>query len=149
MILYLDTSSLIKLFIDETHCDLVRSWADQAAVLCSSRVAYPEAMSAIARRWRAEDLDDEEFRLLRQALAEQWQDFVVVNLDEVAAGDLAVEHGLRGFDAVHLAAALGFLSRAGSVAVFFSSFDDRLNRAARSEGLVVLGADSGQSLAMP
>jgi predicted nucleic acid-binding protein len=106
-------------------------------------------MSAIARRWRAEDLDDEEFRLLRQALAEQWQDFVVVNLDEVAAGDLAVEHGLRGFDAVHLAAALGFLSRAGSVAVFFSSFDDRLNRAARSEGLVVLGADSGQSLAMP
>lgn len=148
MILYLDTSSLIKLFIDETHCDLVRSWVDQVAVLCSSRVAYPEAMSAIARRWRAGDFDDEEFRVLRQALADQWQNFVVVNLEEVAAGDLAVDHGLRGFDAVHLAAALGLLSRAGSVAVFFSSFDDRLNQAAGSEGLVVLDADSDQSLTM-
>jgi len=49
------------------------------------------------------------------------------------AGALAERHGLRGYDAVQLAAALDL--RAADAPVEFLSFDSRLNRAARRERL--------------
>ncbi len=143
MILYLDTSSLVKLYIDEEHSDLVHAWADQAEALCTSRVAYPEAIAAVARRWRAGDLEDEAFHAIRRAVADEWPDFSTVELDERAAADLAVRHGLRGFDAIHLAAAVDVFAGAGDAPVRFSSFDLKLNQAARAEGFIVLDADSG------
>jgi predicted nucleic acid-binding protein len=142
MILYLDTSSLVKLYIDEDHSDLVHAWADQAEALCTSRVAYPETMAAVARRWREGDLEDEAFEAIRQAVVDEWPDFSTVELDERAAGDLAIRHGLRGFDAIHLAAAVDVFAGAGAAPTRFSSFDQQLNHAARAEGMIVLDASS-------
>lgn len=141
MILYLDTSSLLKLYLEEDHSDLVRSWVDRAQVLCSSRVALAEAMAAVARRWRLGDLDDDAFAAVRQALADDWPAFSSIDLNEEAAGELAVRLDLRGFDAIHLAAAVEVVT-AASAPTFFSSFDKKLNRAAKAEGLAVLDADS-------
>ena len=53
------------------------------------------------------------------------------------AADLAKRHALRGFDAVHLSAALRLATR-DQLTLAFSSFDDRLNQAARAEGLAVM-----------
>lgn len=53
------------------------------------------------------------------------------------AGRLVKKHGLRGFDAVHLSSAK-MMKRNADLALFFSSFDDKLNKAARAEGLEVL-----------
>ena len=142
MILYLDTSSLIKLYLDEDHSDLVHQWADQAEVLCTSRVAYPEAVAAMARRWRQGDLDDEAFDAARQTLADDWPGFGAVDLNEEAAAELAARLALRGFDAIHLAAAVEIAAGSGVVPAFFTSFDEQLNRAARAEGLAALDADS-------
>lgn len=144
MILYLDTSSLVKLYLDEEHSDLVHAWANQAEALCTSRVAYPEAVAAVARRCREGDLEDEAFEAIRRALADQWPDFSAVELNEQAAAELAVRHGLRGFDAIHLAAARDVFAGAGAAPTRFSSFDQQLNQAARAEGFRVLDADSGR-----
>ncbi|MBM3268560.1 MAG: hypothetical protein FJZ01_13000 [Candidatus Sericytochromatia bacterium] len=63
---------------------------------------------------------------------------VRLDLDEDLAGELAFKHAFRGFDAIHLAAALD-ASRVGPAGTWlFSSFDSRLNSAAREEGLEVL-----------
>ena len=56
------------------------------------------------------------------------------------AGELAIAHGLRGFDAVHLAAALELRRQAEGIIVAFTAFDERLAQAARAEGLQVLEA---------
>ncbi len=141
MILYLDTSSLVKLYLDEDHSDLVHAWVDGTRVVCTSRIAYPEAMAAFARRWRQGDLDDEDFDGARQDLVDDWPRFSVLDLNEVAAAELAVRLDLRGFDAVHLAAAISVVTES-EAPTFFSSFDRQLNRAARAEGLAVLDADS-------
>lgn len=138
MILYLDTSSLIKLYINEQHSDLVHQWARQVDVLCSSRVAYAEAMAALGRRRRQGDVDDVGFQRFHRTFTDEWQDFAVVNVDEIRAGELAVRHGLRGFDAIHLAAAIEIARGVGSVFFFFSSFDVQLNRAAVAERFSVL-----------
>jgi len=54
------------------------------------------------------------------------------------AGDLAERHGLRGFDAIHLASAL-VVQREGGQPVSFSARDDRLMEAAADEGFAPLG----------
>ena len=48
------------------------------------------------------------------------------------AGDLTDRYRLRGYDAVHLASYLEIARRAGVGEAQFSSFDERLNRAARA-----------------
>lgn len=49
MILYLDTSSLVKLYIAEAHSELVQDWVGEAEAVATSRVAYPEALLKAAR----------------------------------------------------------------------------------------------------
>ncbi len=138
MILYLDTSSFVKLYLDEPHADSVRRWALHAEVLATSRVAYPEAVAALARRSREGDLGADALQRVLRALKQQWQDFAVLDLAEIRAGDLAVKHALRGLDAIHLAAALDLRQASPDARVAFSSFDVRLNQAAVAEGLPVL-----------
>ena len=49
------------------------------------------------------------------------------------AGDLTERHGLRGAGSVHLASYLSLIGRQAGLPVLFSSFDERLNLAARRE----------------
>ena len=48
-----------------------------------------------------------------------------------AAGDVAERYALRGYDSIHLASFLEVAGEAGVLDTEFSSFDDRLNGAAR------------------
>jgi predicted nucleic acid-binding protein len=41
VILYLDTSSLVKLYVEEMHSDKVREWLEEAELVATCRVAYP------------------------------------------------------------------------------------------------------------
>lgn len=138
MILYLDTSSLVKLYVAEVHSGRVRGWTEEAEIVATCRVAYPEMISALTRRAREGDFDKRDYDLLVKTFSKEWQRFAVVDFDEFDAGRLAAVYGLRGFDAVHLSAAK-LLSLAGSSpSVAFSSFDEKLNSAAAAENLIVL-----------
>ena len=138
MILYADTSSLLKTYVDEAHSDDVHEWFACADVVATSRVTYPETAAALSRRQRCGDLPVSSLRSVLRQLARRWGDFMVVDLAEIRAGGLAVRHGLHGFDAVHLAAALTVRAAVGGDAVAVASFDAALNRAAADEGLIVL-----------
>ncbi len=111
-------------------------------MLCSSRVTFAEMMAGLSRRWRQGDVDDLAFQRFRRGFSEEWQSFAVVNVNEILAGELAIRHGLRGFDAIHLAAAVEITRGGGSAPVFFSSFDVQLNQAAVAERLTVLDQDA-------
>ena len=139
MILYLDTSSLLKLFVDEQHSPAVRDWAVAAQMLATSRVTYPEAVAALARRHRLGDLSDASLRRASSALERQWPTVAAVELHEALAAELALRHALRGPDAIQLAAALTVADAAGMALVAFSTFDRQLSQAAQAEGLRVLG----------
>ncbi|MBI5446717.1 MAG: type II toxin-antitoxin system VapC family toxin [Deltaproteobacteria bacterium] len=138
MILYLDSSSLVKLYVEETHSEQVRRWVDEATVVSTSVVAYPEAAAAFARKAREGGIEPESLAPIVAALEGDWSEYAVIGVSERPAGGLAVKHGLRGFDAIHLAAALELATETTGAPIAFSSFDARLNRAAVSEGLAVL-----------
>lgn len=141
MILYLDTSALIKLYVLEPGSDAVKEWVDRADAVSSSRIAYVEARAGVARKHREGELSSEEYRSLLRDLDRDWRDYLVVEVSEEVAflgADLTDRHPLRGFDAIHLASAL-VLKASVQSEVSFYCFDFRLGAAARKEGLMVLG----------
>lgn len=136
MILYLDTSALVKLYVDEPGRPGVVSELERAAAVATVRVAYAEARAAFARKRREGGLDGKGLRQVVERLDGDWAAYGVVDVTEPLvrrAGILAERHGLRGYDAVHLAAAVE-LGRAGGD-VSFGCFDERLRRAAKREKL--------------
>ena len=138
MILYLDTSSIVKLYLTEAHSADVRGWSEEAEIVATCRVAYPEMISALTRRYRGGDLSKPDYELILKTFTEEWTNFAVVDFDEIDAGRLAEIHGLRGFDAIHLATAKRLRSSRSHISFAFSSFDDDLNKAAVAEKLTVL-----------
>lgn len=137
MIIYLDTSSLVKLYVEETQAAKVREWVEEAELVATGRIAFPETLSALDRRFRSGDFSKHDYEWLIGGFAEDWRNFVVLDFDEIEAGRLVRKYGLRGFDAVHLSSAK-MMRRDEGLALFFSSFDEKLNKAARAEEFEVL-----------
>lgn len=132
MILYLDTSALVKIYVDEPGRAAVMRAIDAAATVATVRIAYAEARAAFARKRRERGLDTRGLRRVVEILDEDWPTFGIVDVTEPLvrrAGGLAERYGLRGYDAIHLAAAVA-LERGGAE-VSFGCFDDHLRRAAR------------------
>jgi predicted nucleic acid-binding protein len=131
--LYLDTSSLVKLYVAEPGTDIVRAEVGRARIVATSMIAYAEARAALARRRRERILAPRAFTTARRALENDWPMYLAVQVTEGLcrdAGNLAERYALRGFDGVHLASYLELVRHAGRAATQFSSFDDRLNEAA-------------------
>lgn len=138
MILYLDTSSLVKLYIEEKHSDNVRKWAEEAEILATCRIAYPEMISALSRRFREGDISKRDLKIVIDEFTRQWHDFAIIEFDEIEAGRLANKYGLRGLDAIHLSSLKILKTAHKNINLSFSSFDKKLNEAATKEGFKVL-----------
>jgi predicted nucleic acid-binding protein len=137
LILYLDTSALVKLYVRELGSARVRRAVTKAEQVGTSRVAYPEARAAFARRSREGMLGARALRRAVAALEADLPSLVVVECGGSLArraGELAERRALRGFDAIHLASALDLRDLSGGE-VRFLAFDDRLNAGAMAEGL--------------
>lgn len=142
MILYLDTSALVKLFADEPGSALVREAVEHAEFRGCHIVGYAEACAALARRGREMALPQRRIQRIVGELTRTWAELDVIDADwplVERAGQLAVELRLRGYDSVHLAAAEAVWARVGRAAEFrFAVFDGALAAAARTVGMDVL-----------
>ncbi len=139
MILYLDTSAIVKIYVRERNSSKVQRLVQDARWVSTGRIAYPEARAALARRNREGKLSAAGLRRAASALERDLGRFAVVEMSpEVSrmAGNLAERHALRAYDAVHLASAVS-LARWVQATILFSSFDDRLNAAAVAAGLTI------------
>ena len=95
MILYLDTSSLAKMYIEEAGSSLVREWAEDAEILATCRVAYPEMVSALSRHFRGGTLSRAPYDLLLEPFPDDWKHFAYAvafssfdqKLDDAAAAE--------------------------------------------------------------
>ena len=137
MTLYLDTSSLVKLYVAERGSDAVRKLVDAASVVATSSIAYTETRAALARRRRERALRPKAFASAKTAFEAEWPKYLTVEVTTALcrqAGEFAERYRLRAYDSVHLAAFAEVAREAGVRDTRFSSFDDALNRAARSLG---------------
>jgi len=138
VITYFDTSLLIKLVInDEAYRpESERLWLDSEYVVCAE-IGYVEARAALAAARRRGRLDAAALRTAKEQLELLWVQMSIVIVDTAlvrTAGDVAERDALRGYDAVHLAAAI-----TGQVTVVGSA-NRQLVKAARRRGLGVAQA---------
>ena len=137
MITYLDTSSLVKLYVDEPASREVKNLVSLSNQVASSIVAYAESRAAFARRYREKAFTTGQHKKLIKSLDEDWDHYLIIMLTKeiaLTAGNLAEKHGLRGFDAIHLSSALS-LGKELSSRIIFSCADQKLQTASEKEGL--------------
>jgi len=137
MILYLDTSALVKRYFLEPYSDDVIFRWKSAAQIVTSFVAYAETMASMYWKKREAGLEEALIRKTVDAFHRDWESFIRVEINDALNGyiDRVVErYQLRGFDAIHLASAIVIHERFPEDFIF-ACFDDNLGRAATSEGL--------------
>jgi predicted nucleic acid-binding protein len=109
VITYVDTSSLLKLLIDEDGSERAELIWDTADVLAGSALVVVEARAALAAAERGARLTVAQHRDAKDELAVLVEELSIVEVTEqliAEAADLAEREALRGYDAVHLASAL-------------------------------------------
>jgi hypothetical protein len=136
VIAYFDTSAILPLIIDEPSSSIcVRLWND-ADRSVSVRLLYPEARAALAKARRMDRITSAQ---LTAAIDEL--EAIITEIDHIevtaelahTAGELAQRFELRGYDAVHLAAA----SAAAHTELVLATGDTDLAEASRSVGISV------------
>lgn len=140
MIVYIDTSNLVKLYVDETGSGKIKDTVQNATVLSTSKVAYAEARAAFARKQRENGFSIGILRKIVEGFNRDWESYFVIEVTDGLirfAGDIAEKYILRGFDSIHLASAINLKSKIRTE-IYFSSNDARLNQAAEKEGITVL-----------
>ncbi|WP_433294415.1 type II toxin-antitoxin system VapC family toxin [Pseudonocardia sp. CA-142604] len=108
MIGYLDTSAFVPLLVAEPGSPACRRFWDDADAVVSCRLLYVETAAALAQALRMARLDKHQYERARHLLDALWAEVEVIEFDEllaVAAAEAAHVLGLRGYDAVHCAAA--------------------------------------------
>lgn len=138
MILYLDTSALIKKYFKEEGSEDVISLWKQTEAIITSTVAYAETLAAVYRKKReVATINERIFESVRVLFLKDWNSFIHVDVNHnlnKRIEEVLSAYPLRGFDAIHLASALIVSERIPENFIFVC-YDKRLLSAAKSEGL--------------
>ena len=143
MMLYLDSSALVKRYIAEPGTSEVALAIAEARVVGTSIISRAETAAALAKAIRAGTLTREAAASALQVFRSEWSTLVRIQATEmlIARADaLAWELGLRGYDAVHLASALLWKDGMGQE-VTVVTFDQQLWAGAERRGLTPLPDD--------
>jgi len=134
VILYLDTSAVVKLYASEPGSAETEQLVTAARQVASSLIAYAETRAALARKYRMRQMNEKEFNARKDEFEHHWGrvDPQLVRL----AAELAERFGLRAYDSIHLASA-DLLHRETRSPIWFACFDSALNAAASKLGLKV------------
>ena len=139
MIIYIDTSALVKRFIEEPGTNEVNQLISLADIVGSSLLTQVEMLSAIGKASRMRWIDNAAAEVAMQDFLTQWEFFTRLYITPaliVRSARLAWELGLRGYDATHLATALHWQETL-ETDVILATYDKELWTAALKSGLKI------------
>ena len=143
---FFDSSALVKRYAQETGSEWILALTEPAAghFLYIARITAVEMVSALTRRQRGGSVSEIDaataMAAFRYDLSHQYRVIEITPTVITRAMELAETHGLRGYDAVQLAAALivqKMRETLGLSALELVSADGDLNHAAATEDLTV------------
>ncbi len=136
MNVYWDTSALIKRYLAESGTPEVLGLLGQASLSGTVVVTRADVAGVFSKAFSKGRLTEEQVRRGMREFRQDWPAYLRVRINETMIRDadhLALQYSLRGYDAVHLSAALTWKDRI-SETIHFATFDDNLWHAAGTEG---------------
>jgi len=136
MILYLDTSAIVKRYFEEPGSNALLSEWKNATEIVTSSVAYAETLAAFYRKKREAGLEEGVHFKILDDFHLDWESFIRVEVsDELneTLDRMIAKYPLRGFDAIHLSSAV-LVKKHLPEKFLFACFDQRLAQAAKEAG---------------
>ena len=118
----------------------------EADIVGTALLSRVEVIAALVKAIRTGIVDEAQATAAAQLFRSQWPDYARIQVTEATmsrADGLAWTHGLRGYDAVHLASAVLWGETLGEP-ILLATFDGRLHDAGRLNGLKSWPADLKQ-----
>ncbi len=137
MIVYLDTSAFLKLYLKEAGSDQVGLLVAEATAVFTHVITYAEMRAGFAQAVRMKRLTEAQRKVQRERFEADWAALFVIAVDDPLirrAAELVERFELRGYDGVHLAAAETVWRQAPD-SFRLAAFDRRLDAAARTLGM--------------
>ena len=139
MIAYLDSSALVKRYIQETGTDNVVALIDDAEAVGSVMLTQVEIASALGKAARLEWVEHSAANKAWKDFLLHWPSFTRISVTPLLAkraSQLSWEYGLRAYDAIHLAAVLNWQETL-DIPIILAVFDRALWLAGQKAGLTV------------
>ena len=139
MIIYFDTSALMKLFVTEQHSEVTQRFAAESARVVVSQITWVEMCAGLALKQRTRQVNADISATALDQLRLEWPRYLRLAIDDhltAEAGDLAQRFGLRAYDGIQLASAQRAHRQLGRN-LLFCCFDKQLNAAATALGVGV------------
>ena len=142
MNVFLDTSAIVKIYVDEAYSDIIRGiYSSSDNTIYIADIAKVELASAIKKRLNQIDIEEEQYSSIKTYFLNDYRDsFEVIKSEERLldqALDLIHEYSLKAYDSVQLAAALQCQNLLQNHKLIFVSFDKKLINAAQKSGLKI------------
>ena len=138
MIVYLDSSALVKRYVAEVGSMEVQSIVAKAEAVGTCVISRAEVAAALGKAARAKLITRPAASDAYSTFVADWESIIRVHLSESLcsrAANFAWSLGLRGYDAVHLATAL-YWSEQLDEDVTIATFDRELWKATIETGLL-------------
>ena len=137
--IYLDTSALLKRYINEAGAEETRLFLESADEIATVVITQVETASTLARLVFSHSITEEEGERAWDEFSEDWE--IVTRLQVTPqvverAASLARQYRLRGYDAVHLASAILWQEKL-MMSVTLATFDRALWSAGKKVGMDV------------
>ena len=140
LIVYLDTSAFLKLYLAEPGSDAIGQLVADANLLCTHMLGYAEMRAALSRAARLQHITPEQLQEWVAEFEHDWETLRVIAPDHAMirrAGGLAEQCQLKGYDSIHLAAAEAVALTVGMDRFTMAVYDKQLAKATRSLGIPV------------
>ena len=138
--IYLDSSALVKRYTEEVGTDFVKSILATNGLITTSKLTYPEMLSALMRKVRTGEIEKKTFNGIVDKFDKDWDHILVLDFHNdllPIVKNLIEKHPLKAADAIHLSSAL-WLKLSSKVDVTFVASDSNLLKAAAAEKLQVM-----------
>ena len=138
--IYFDSSALVKRYLREVGSESVNAILISEKTIATSKLAYPEILSAFMRKHCAGELAQKPLRSVIDQFESDWKYFFIIEFHDdlfPAIKVLIEKYPLKGADTVHLSSAL-WLKHTAREDVKFVASDLNLLKAAESENLHVI-----------
>ena len=139
MILYADASLLVKRYLVEAGSTLVDELLAPPTIIGTALITRAEVAAALAKAARLGVLTRADASQNLSEFRSDWPNILRLRLNEAVAAqadELAWVHGLRGYDAVHLASAFAWQA-ALDEPLTLGTYDRQLWQAGQNAGLAV------------